>query len=228
MQTKARDLLTHSWESQANISLFLILLVLTIFVLPSIGFEENHRQLYGDIAFTIILIFGTAVGRHNPRLFAPTVFISFAAIGIRWMAWWNPTHTLLLVSQITGFASVVAVMIVLLWQVFRAGPVTSTRIQAAIAVYLALAFGWAHAYQIAALLDSGAFRIAANDLSGSIDWIAFSFGMLTTAGYEGVVPVHPVAHSLASSEAVTGQLYLTVLVARLVSMEVSTSFSRAK
>jgi hypothetical protein len=35
------------------------------------------------------------------------------------------------------------------------------------------------------------------------------------------VAVHPLAHSLGSAEALTGQLYLAVLVARLVSMQVS-------
>lgn len=223
MQTKARDLLTHRWQSQANISLFLILLVLAVFVLPSIGFEEDHRVLYGDIAFSIMISFGSAIAWHNRRFFALTLFVSLVAIGARWLSWWSPTHILLLGSQFTGLAAVIAIMMVLLWQVFRSGPVTSTRIQAAIAVYLGLAFGWAHAYQIAALLDAGAFKIAANDLSGAVDWIAFSFGMLTTSGYEGVIPFHPVAHSLSSSEAVTGQLYLTVLVARLVSMQVSAS-----
>jgi hypothetical protein len=45
--------------------------------------------------------------------------------------------------------------------------------------------------------------------------------MLTTVGYTGIVPVHPLAHTLGSGEAVTGQLYLAVLVARLVSMHAS-------
>jgi hypothetical protein len=46
--------------------------------------------------------------------------------------------------------------------------------------------------------------------------------MLTTVGYQGILPV-PVAHTLGSGEAVAGQLYLAVLVARLVSMQVSSA-----
>jgi len=41
---------------------------------------------------------------------------------------------------------------------------------------------------------------------------------LTTVGYGDVLPVHPVARSLAILEAVTGPLYLAILVARLVSL----------
>jgi voltage-gated potassium channel len=221
MQSKTRDLLTHSWQSRANVSFFLFLLIVTVFILPSIGFEQSHWQLYDDIAFSVVVIFGCAIAWESRKLFVLTAVVCAAGIGTRWIAWWNPTDTLVLMSQAAGLAAAVALMGVLLWQVFRSGPVTATRIQAAIAVYLGLAFGWAHAYHIAALLDPGAFRIVQSDLSGAIDWTAYSFGMLTTAGFSGVIPLHSVAHSLSSAESVTGQLYLTVLVARLVSMQVS-------
>jgi len=95
------------------------------------------------------------------------------------------------------------------------------RVQGAIAAYLCLGFGWAHAHHIAALLDPGAFNPAGSDIPAVSIWVNYSFGMLTTVGYEGIVPVHPIAHTLGSGEAVTGQLYLAVLVARLVSMQIS-------
>ena len=120
-----------------------------------------------------------------------------------------------------GLAAILTITGVLLWQVFRSGPVTMMRVQGAIAAYLCLGFGWAHAYHIAALLNPGAFSAAGSDVSVASSWVNYSFGMLTTVGYTGIVPVHPLAHSLGSGEAVTGQLYLAVLVARLVSMQVS-------
>ena len=73
----------------------------------------------------------------------------------------------------------------------------------------------------AELVDSNAFNTAGTDVSLGIHWMNFSFGMLTTLGYAGIVPTDPVAHTLCSAEAVTGQLYLAVLVARLVSMHIS-------
>ena len=56
----------------------------------------------------------------------------------------------------------------------------------------------------------------------------FSFVTLTTVGYGDVLPVHPVARSLAMLEAVTGSLYLAILVARLVSLSVSSRGGNAK
>jgi hypothetical protein len=123
-------------------------------------------------------------------------------------------------SASTGLAAVIMITIVLLGQVFRSGPVTGTRVQGAVAAYLCLGFAWADAYHIVALADPNAFNAAGTDVSVALNWMNYSFGMLTTIGYAGIVPIDSVAHTLCSAEAVTGQLYLAVLVARLVSMHV--------
>jgi voltage-gated potassium channel len=44
---------------------------------------------------------------------------------------------------------------------------------------------------------------------------------LTTVGYGDIMPNHSVACSLASAEALIGQLYLAILIARLVALEVA-------
>ena len=52
------------------------------------------------------------------------------------------------------------------------------------------------------------------------DWAYYSFVTLTTLGYGDITPVRPIARNLAITEALTGQLYLAVMLARLVAMEV--------
>jgi len=37
IRAKARDLIAQTWQSQASLSLFLVLLVISIFVLPAVG-----------------------------------------------------------------------------------------------------------------------------------------------------------------------------------------------
>ena len=49
----------------------------------------------------------------------------------------------------------------------------------------------------------------------------YSFITLTTLGYGDVVPVSAAARMFAAIEAVMGQLYLAVLVARLVGLHIS-------
>jgi hypothetical protein len=223
MHAKTRDLLTLSWQSQANLSFFLFLLVIVGFVIPSLGLEKNDFALYADLSFSVVVVVGAGIAWEKRTLFILTSLVSVVAIIVRWATVWSPTYPLILWRQSTGLAAVLMITAVLLWQVFRPGPVTAMRVQGAIAAYLCLGYAWAHAYHIASLLDRGAFNSAGSDVSSVSTWVNYSFGMLTTVGYQGILPVHPVAHTLGSGEAVTGQLYLAVLVARLVSMQVSSA-----
>lgn len=52
-------------------------------------------------------------------------------------------------------------------------------------------------------------------------FIYFSFCTLSTVGYGDIVPVSRLARSCAMMEAVTGQLYLAILVARLVGLHIA-------
>jgi Ion channel len=49
---------------------------------------------------------------------------------------------------------------------------------------------------------------------------------LTTVGYGDITPVAPLARSLAILEALTGQLYPAILLARLVALEVGSPADR--
>ena len=153
MPSKTRDLLTRSFQSQTNLSLFLFLLILVAFVLPSVGFEKNSLRFYDDAAASVVAVVGTAIAWRNRKLFLLTCVAVIVAIAFRWATWWRPTQPLSLWSASTGLAAIIMITVVLLWQVFRPGPVTGMRVQGALAAYLCLAFGWAHAYHIAALVD---------------------------------------------------------------------------
>jgi voltage-gated potassium channel Kch len=77
-------------------------------------------------------------------------------------------------------------------------------------------------------LQPGSFRFTSDDGTPGqrIDIgtaIYFSFVTLATLGYGDVVPVTPPARSLATLEAVGAQMYLAVLIARLVSLHANRS-----
>jgi hypothetical protein len=51
----------------------------------------------------------------------------------------------------------------------------------------------------------------------------FSFVCITTMGYGDIVPLSDIARPLAVLEGVFGQLYLAVMIARLVGLHIATS-----
>ena len=100
--------------------------------------------------------------------------------------------------------------------VLRAGTVTRHQIEGAIAAFLLLGLAWANAYEWLALHNPSAFRgLGAAD---AMQWPYYSFVTLTTVGYGDITPVSPGARSLAVSEALTGQMYVAILISRLVSL----------
>jgi len=48
----------------------------------------------------------------------------------------------------------------------------------------------------------------------------FSFMVLTTVGYGDVVPLSPVARTMAMVDAIMGQFYLVALIGRLVDLQI--------
>jgi hypothetical protein len=188
--------------------------------MPAIGLEHWSGRIARDSIFSVILVSGVAIAWVQRRLFLFSSSVAAIALIIRWIALYIRTDDFDLLREAATLASIALICLVLLSQVFRAGTMTSSRVQGAVAVYLLLGLGWAHCYQIANRLDPGSFRSSVGTFFSVIEWNYYSFATLTTLGYGDIVPVMPVSRSLAIGEALTGQLYLTVLIARLVAVEV--------
>jgi hypothetical protein len=75
--------------SQINISIFLGLLILTVFVMPSIGLGDEHERWYGNIVFSIIIGAGTAIAWRRRGLFLFSALIGFLTASVRWLALWT-------------------------------------------------------------------------------------------------------------------------------------------
>ena len=217
---KGRVLIAQTWESQLNLSLFLGLLALTIFLMPALGLVHPYGRLVFDLMFSVVLISGVTIAWGQRWLFVFSSCVAAVALIIRWAAWWIRTDNFALWREVATLACVALICWVLLSQILRSGIVTSARVQGAVAVYLLLGLGWAHCYQIANRLTPGSFQSSVGNFFSVVEWYYYSFATLTTLGYGDVVPIKPVSRSLAIGEALTGQLYLTVLIARLVALEV--------
>ena len=217
MTREMRPALSRFWRDDRGHSIFLAALVAMI-VVPALGPVGLPGRLLGDALVSLMLVSGAAAVADRPRAVLIVSVITVAALLVRWASWLFPTADLAVWREISTLATLVALCWVVLALVLRPGPITTRRIEGAIAVYLLLGFSWAHAYELVVLWHPGAFTGAVEG-RGSPPWTYYSFVTLTTMGYGDIMPVHPLARAGAVLEALTGQLYLAIMLARLVSLE---------
>jgi Ion channel len=115
----------------------------------------------------------------------------------------------------------VALCLIVLRAVFGPGPVTYHRVIGAVLLYLTIAMLFIALYSFVGLLFPGAIKGLSIDDDAKLpaELIYFSFVTMTSTGYGDILPVHPIARSLANLEAIIGQLYPATLLARLVTLE---------
>jgi hypothetical protein len=86
---------------------------------------------------------------------------------------------------------------------------------------------WALIFSLVESLQPGSFTMAQSQVQDSkFPFYYYSFVTITTLGYGEITPVTDIARSFAFLEAVIGQIYLVVLVARLVGINISQSIER--
>lgn len=181
---------------------WLPLLLFTVILFATLGgATETRRQLYVMIClFASLAAAEVAVGLLDSRA-----------------AW--------ILARGLHLAFMLYAVRVILGHVFRTSAVTSDMILGSVCGYLLLGFVFHDAYLLLEELQPGSFRGAA-DIAGSGGY--FSLVTLTTLGYGDTVPVKAVARSLAAIEAVVGQFYIAVIVARLVAAHYATHGRQAK
>lgn len=131
-------------------------------------------------------------------------------------------YTAMDILQAAAWTAFYALLCFLLLQwVFRGAQVTTEKISAAICVYVCGGLVWAGLYRLLLMWRPDAIRFPAGGPTEEAVFY-FSFTTLTTLGYGDIVPVHALARSLAYLEAIVGPLFVAVLIARLVALQVTT------
>ena len=122
----------------------------------------------------------------------------------------------------------------LIWVVARAvfapGRVTYHRLVGTLVLYLMIGSTFAGLYGTIGLLVPHAFGGMPPREDGPAviaHALYFSFVTLTTAGFGDVVPTHPLTRGLTNLETVVGQLFPATLIARMVTLELTSRHGAA-
>jgi len=163
--------------------------------------------------------------RHQ-RLFAlllgiPTVLLSVGGHALPGEA----SAPVLLAGHLCEVLFLLGASVLIVKSLFSARTLTFDSILGAVCGYLFLGLAWAVLYALIEGFRPGSFEISPKLVTGGevaspLPHVLtyYSFVTLTTVGYGDISPVSPATRTLAWMEAITGQFYLAVIVAGLVSL----------
>lgn len=211
---------------KGKIGYLLALIAVVQFGYPITSYGTAALLAY-QVLYASLIAVGIFVGRDSPRHQAILITTGFIYLVAGIVYTLQPSaQRVVLVTYVALIPYHGMLATLLLRFIFTARSITRDVLYAATALYLLLGAIFVPLYGIVETLTPGAF-FDANGQTLHVQWqqlLYFSYTTLTTAGYGDVLPVSWWARSLANAEMVVGVLYLTIVMARLVSLYSSTRY----
>jgi hypothetical protein len=194
--------------------LFFLLLAL-VTISPFIEGERGVWLLNGLNAF-IILSAAAVVGR-TVLSFLMVFCLIGAAVGLRFASLDAGQVVLFNWSMLLHITVYVTVIALLLRYVFGPEVMDADRLWGAAAMYLMIGILWCFFYALIGLGEQHTFSVRGTASTLNLtDLLYFSFSTLTTIGFGDIVPVTRPGQVAAIVEGIIGQLFLAILIAKLV------------
>jgi hypothetical protein len=201
----------------------LILLVCLLMLIILFPLFEARDSLIKNLLLTAIFfsgIFSLDFSISSLKILLP---LGMATAATTWIGYVVRNDIINLIDSITTFLFLVAIVVLLIRHIARSRNVTATIILSSINGYLLLGLLSGVLLAIADAVNQNfldaagpAIIFPGENTPLFNDFIYFSFVTLSTLGYGDVTPDSHLARSIAVLIAISGQLYMTVLIAMLV------------
>ena len=196
----------------------LIALGLLFFFFPFVE-EVKGGDLIVSLLLSLVLLAGVLAVADRKGVLLIALVLAIPAIAGRWINHFRPDVVHPAVFLTAALVLTAFVVVNLLRFVWRAPSVNIEVLCASISAYLMLGLMWTMAYWLVDQLTPGAFAFNAGPRSmNGFNGFYFSFVTLSTVGYGDITPVSRIARWLAAMEAMTGLLYVAVLISRVVAL----------
>jgi len=207
----------------------LIALLLLFALFPFL--EQNVIEVrHVSVFFTVILIAGIYAVSHNPRFTILAIVLAAGMLSGQWLSHFDQNPTAIAVARAFGFLFFLMTTAAILIDVLKSKTVTGDKIFGAICAYLMIALMWAFLFSLIEVLNPGSFLEYGQPVGAAHttfrqfavinSLVYYSMVTIATLGYGDIVPKAAPARSLSTLEAITGQMYLAILIARLVSIHI--------
>ena len=212
----------RKWVDSDNslAALLFFLVIYGFFIYPLAG-KDGRTEPIAAWSFSIVLVLGVLATTKHTGARTGMVVLAVLAFTSHWLHYYIREHAVHIVSAAAAAVFLGVLAWLIMGRVFRSGGISIYRIYGAVAVYLLLGILWGEFFVMAYLLDPSSFYFDPATQRGEppiSELIYFSFSTLTTLGLGDIVPVGPVTRSMVTLEALVGQLYPAVLLARLITL----------
>jgi hypothetical protein len=208
--------------------LFLLVSILLLLALQPflVGFAGLTRLL--NLFLTVVLISAVYAVSQKRQTAMIGILLAMPMFLGMWSHQLVSMPRLQLLSLGFGILFLGFIIVHILSYIFHAKQISRDVIYGALVVYLLFGIVWGFAYALLEGLQPGSFHIPAGQTQEIRSlFFYYSYITLTTLGYGDITPLSAPANSLSLLEAVIGQLYLAVLVARLVGLHIVHSDNKA-
>ena len=202
-----------------NIVLLVCLVVLVLFF-PII---TAKRELLGDIIFSGIILASIFSLNFTEKTRKILMITGGSTLGLIWLSFFLDHRVWVLLAFCNLFVYQVFILFFMIGHIGRSRQVDGTIILNAVNGYLIIGFlgalllTMAEIFELFVLgIDTPLINFAGEASPKFHDYLYFSFVTVTTLGYGDITPANALAKSIVFLLAISGQLYLTVLVAMLV------------
>jgi hypothetical protein len=207
---------------------FAVLFVLLLCVILIPPYFENAPWIgsFWRWLFTLVLLWTLYTVAGSRRVLVLAALLLVPTMASTWLADPGQKIYLAYIDNLTNILYFALICAFLGQYILTTRRVTLEVIFAAMCLYMMLAILWAaiftnlELYYKDAFTFNGKFAAEAGIDQDSIfgQMIYFSFITLSTLGYGDVLPVHKVSQSWAGVEAMIGQFFIAIVIARLVSV----------
>jgi hypothetical protein len=189
----------------------LAMLVLDIFFIPVLLTLDVLPVRIGDVVFAATMLVamnatGTGKGRRV------VMGIALAAFSVQFFRFLDHSTALVIVDAVLSAIAMGTFAGLVLFDVFRNDPGPDRLIDVILA-YLLVGATYAFVYEAVNELVPGSLTMEGLAVTPA-DYIYFSMTTMTSVGFGDALPRTPVTRAIAMAQALTGQLYVAVLIAR--------------
>jgi hypothetical protein len=207
---------------------FLLLAILLMFALRPFLEPFIHISFLTDVFFSLIMLSGILAIAYRKRDYVLSFATAIPALLLSWTAALLHVPAVKLPGGIFAALFFALALTMILSHVNKQREVTRDVVMGAVCAYFLIGIIWAYIYSFLEKASPGAFSLPGGMSPSPMNFIYYSFITLTTVGYGDILPVSSPARSLAVLEAVLGQMYLAVTMARLVALHISQAQGQEK